>query len=118
MKICHLLPLCIALAICSVSAVAADKAPALPIDQALKIAQDYLQKLGADRAIVGLTLEQSTFHSAYWYAKWSSPVGDGARKETGLRIDMDGTITRFLTAPGGGYEPPVGQRPQGARNIR
>ena len=35
-----------------------------------------------------------------------------------VRIDMDGTVTRFVTAPGGGHEAPVGQRPVGARNIR
>jgi hypothetical protein len=118
MKTLRLLPLIVALAISSLPAVAAEKTPSLPIDQALKIAQDYLQKSGADRAIIGLTLEQSTLHSSYWYAKWSSSIEDGPRKETGLRIDMDGSVTRFVTAPGGGHEAPPGQRPIGARNIR
>ena len=33
-------------------------------------------------------------------------IGDGSRKETGLRIDMDGSLTRFVTAPGGGAGSP------------
>jgi len=118
MKNLRLLPLVVALALSTLSAVAADNVPALPIDQALKIAQDHLKSGGVDRAIVGLVLEQSTFKSTYWYAKWSSPIDDGPKKEIGLRIDMDGTVTRFITGPGGGHEPPVGQRPIGARNIR
>ena len=118
MKSLRLLPLILTLAVSSVSALAADNVPALPIDQALKIAQDHLQKGGVDRAIVSLVLEQATFHSTYWYAKWSTPIDDGPKKEIGLRIDMDATVKRFITGPGGGHEPPVGQRPIGARNIR
>lgn len=118
MKSHRLLPLILALAVSSVSAHAADNVPALPIGQALQIAQEHLQKGGVERAIVGLVLEQGTFHSTYWFAKWSAPIDDGPKKEIGLRIDMDGTITRFVTGPGGGHEPPVGQRPVGARSIR
>jgi hypothetical protein len=120
MKNLHLLPLTAVLALLFMAApaLADEKPPALPIDQALKIAQDYLQKHGATCAIVGLTVERPTLHSSYWYAKWSSPVTDGERKESGLRIDMDGTIARIVSAPHGGYEPPVGQRPVGARNMR
>lgn len=118
MKSIRLLLLILTLAVSSVSAFAADNVPALPIDQALKIAQDHLQKGGIDRAIVSLVLEQNTLRSTYWYAKWSTPIDDGPKKEIGLRIDMDGTVTRFVTGPGGGHEPPVGQRPVGARNIR
>jgi hypothetical protein len=118
MKNLRLLPLVVAIALSTFSALAADNVPALSIDQALKIAQDHLQKGGADRAVIGLTLEQATFHSSYWYAKWSSPIDDGPKKEIGLRIDMDGTVTRFVTGPGGGHEPPVGQRPVGARSMR
>lgn len=121
MKPFRILALTAVLAATSLSAFAADKAPSLPIDQALKVAQDYLQKSGnpAGVQIVGLTYEQASLRSSYWYAKWSHSV-DAAdnRKETGLRIDMDGTVTRFVTAPGGGHEAPVGQRPVGARSIR
>ncbi|HSI11404.1 MAG TPA: hypothetical protein VK961_05145 [Chthoniobacter sp.] len=121
MKTLRSLALTAVLAVTSLSAFAADKAPNLPIDQALKIAQDYLQKSGNPSGvqIVGLTYEQASLRSSFWYAKWSSSVDvDGSRKETGLRIDMDGTITRFVTGPGGGHEPPPGQRPVGARSMR
>ncbi len=121
MKPLRILALSAVLAATSLSAFAADKAPSLPIDQALKVAQDYLQKSGNPSGvqIVGLIYEQATVRSSYWYAKWSHSV-DAAdnRKETGLRIDMDGTVTRFVTAPGGGHEAPVGQRPVGARSMR
>lgn len=121
MKTLRSLALTAVLAVTSFSASAADKAPNLPIDQALKIAQDYLQKSGnpAGVQLVGLTYEQASLRAGYWYAKWSHAIdADEKRKETGLRIDMDGTVTRFVTAPGGGHEAPVGQRPVGARNIR
>jgi hypothetical protein len=122
MKNLRLLPLVVAIALSTSSAFAADT-PNLPIDRALKIAQDYLQKSGTGEKIqiVGLTYEQTSLHAGYWYAKWSHAVqaaDDNSRKETGLRIDMDGTVTRFLSAPGGRYEPPVGQRPVGARSMR
>src|ERR1700693_486494 len=103
MKTLRLLPLIIALAFTTLPAIAADDA-AITIDQALKIAQDYLQKSGADRSIVGITLERSPLGSGYWWAKWSSVISDGTHKESGLRIDMDGSITRFLAAPSGGYD--------------
>jgi hypothetical protein len=120
MKKLRLFPLVLALMAFAMPAFAADKAPALPIDQALKIAQDYLQQHGAgDHAIVGLTVEQATVGKSYWYAHWTPGIEtDGNRKQTGLRIEMDGSVTIFVTAPGGGHELPVGQRPIGARNIR
>ena len=116
----RLLPLLVALAVATLPVFAADNAPAITIDQALKIAQDYLEKSGAaaDHQIVGITLERSTVGTSYWWAKWSSAIGYGWRKETGLRIDLDGSLTRFVSAPSGGYDRPVGQRPQGARNMR
>lgn len=119
MKNLRILPLVAALTLSSVSAFAAD-APSLSIDQALKIAQDYLQKSGSSAKvqIVGLVYERSSLKPGYWWAKWSHAVADGDRKETGLRIDQDGTVTRFVSAPGGAFEPPAGQRPVGARSMR
>lgn len=119
MKNLRLLPLVIALTLSSVPAFAAD-APGISIEQALKVAQDYLQKSGnaGSVQIVGLVYEKSSFKEGYWWAKWSHAVADGDRKETGLRIDPDGKVTRFVSAPGGAFEPPVGQRPVGARSMR
>jgi hypothetical protein len=108
------------------SALAASPAPTLPIDQALKIAQDYLQQHGATGQvqIVGLTIEHASASVTYWYAKWSAAIEDGKKKENGLRIDMDGTITRFVDSPDSPSsnsnwegEKPQGQRRMGARNI-
>ena len=121
MKNLRPLPLVLAFAASAMSVSAADAAPDITIEQALKIAQDYLQAHGAaaDHQIVGLNLEKATLHTSFWYARWSPAIeADNSRKETGLRIEMDGTLTRFVTAPGGGSELPVGQRPQGARNMR
>jgi len=124
--------LCLALAALGASAFAADSAPTLPIDQALKIAQGYLQEKGVagQVQIVGLTVEHATAKTSYWYAKWSSLIDNGKKRENGLRIDMDGTITRFVegndstittsdgTVSRWGGEKPSGQRPVGARSMR
>ena len=95
---------------------AADKAPALPIEGALKIAQDYLKGKDGARVIVALTLENATLRGeTYWYAKWSSPILGGEKPELGLRIEMNGEITKIV---GGGAVPGPGQRRVGAQNIR
>lgn len=100
------------------AAIAADRLPALSIDQALKLAQDYLQQRGGGgRYIAGINLEAGTLRANYyWYVRWSSSIpGEAKKSETGLRIDMDGSLTKLVTAPA---EVPSGQRPVGARNIR
>ena len=95
---------------------AADKAPALPIEGALKIAQDYLKGKDGARVIVALTLENATLRGeTYWFAKWSSPILGGEKPELGLRIEMSGELTKIV---GGGAVPGVGQQRVGARNIR
>ena len=95
---------------------AADKAPALPIEGALKIAQDYLKGKDGARVIVALTLENATLRGeTYWFAKWSAPIFGGEKPELGLRIEMNGEITKIV---GGGAVPGVGQQRVGARNIR
>ena len=95
---------------------AADKAPALPIEGALKIAQDYLKGKDGARVIVALTLETATLRGeTYWFAKWSAPILGGEKPELGLRIEMNGDLTKIV---GGGAVPGVGQQRQGARNIR
>ena len=106
----------VALVACAFTAHAADKAPALPIEGALKIAQVYLKGKAEPRAIVALTLENVTLRGeTYWFAKWASPILGGERPELGLRIDMNGEITKIV---GGGPVPGEGQRRVGARNIR
>ena len=85
----------------SASALAAGEKPALPIEKALSIAQDYLKKGGhtGSVAITGLTVEREsiTNKSTHWYAKWApSIVLDGGRKEFGFEIAMDGTVARIV----------------------
>ena len=116
----------LAFATLGASALAGSPLPTLPIDQALKIAQDYLQQHGvADQIkITGLVVEQSSPKVIYWYAKWSAPIETGKKKENGLRIDMDGSITRFVDSPDSpsnnstwAGEKPQGQRRMGARDM-
>ena len=85
----------------SASAFAAGEKPALPIEKALSIAQDYLKKGGhaGSVAIAGLTVEREsiTNKSTHWYAKWAPPIAlDGGRKEFGIEIAMDGTVARIV----------------------
>jgi hypothetical protein len=112
------LPLIIALGLLARAAIAADHPPALPIDQAVKIAQDYLLQKGAgERYVAGVSLEAGTLRANYyWYVRWSSSIpGEGKKSETGLRIDMDGSLTKLVSGPA---EAPPGQRRIGARDIR
>jgi len=120
MKNLRLLSLLLAFAFPALTTLGADKTPTLAIDQALKIAQDYLDQHGAasDHQIISLSLQAATIHSVYWYAHWQPAIVDGQKKDLGLRINMDGSTAVMETGPSGGYDPPVGQRPQGARNMR
>ena len=129
MKILRLLPLVLALALAStVTASAAGKTPSVTIDQALKAAEDYLQQHGAaaDHQIISITLEAASLGATYWYAHWSPAITDGGKRQLGLRVDMDGSTTLIVSgssaAPGSGgssadFDRPVGQRPEGARNL-
>jgi hypothetical protein len=119
--------LLLALTASTLTASAADKSGSLTIDQALKIAQDYLQQHGAaaDHQITAITMEAATMGTRFWYAHWSPPIDENGKKQIGLRIDMDGTATLFVTGSspvgsggtGGGYDLPAGRRPQGARTM-
>ena len=81
------------------SAFAAEEKPALPIEKALAIAQDYLKKSGHSVAIAGLSVESAAFGSkkTRWFAKWAPSISlDGGRKEFGIEIEMDGTVARIV----------------------
>ena len=81
------------------SAFAAGEKPALPIEKALSIAQDYLKKSGHSVAIAGLSVERESIanKTTHWYAKWAPSIAlDGGRKEFGIEIAMDGTIARIV----------------------
>jgi len=88
----------------------------MPIDGALKIAKDYLKERGAAQTIVALTLENATLRGeSYWFAKWASPILGGDKPELGLRIGMNGEVSKIV---GGGAAPSAGPQRVGARNIR
>jgi len=107
---------------------ATDKVPALDIEGALKIAQNYLKNAAtADaRFLAALSLERPTLTGAsYWYARWSSPIIGGGKAELGLRIDMDGSLTKVVSGSGvtwggGGASVPVpgvGSQKYGVRDM-
>ena len=117
MKTSRLILAAVALVAFAFTTYAADKAPALPIEGALKIAQDYVKEKGEPRAIVALTLENVTLRGeTYWFAKWASPILGGERPELGLRIDMNGEVTKVVS--GGAAAVAAGKQRVGARNIR
>ncbi len=98
MKALRLLLATLALAALTFTAQAAEKAPALPIEQALKLAQGYLQRNDPKGVIVGLTLEKGALlgGTQRWYAKWAAPIRRDGKTEIGLEIAMDGTLTRVV----------------------
>jgi len=106
----------------SVSSFAADRPAGINIDEALKIAKDYLKSAHSSESIIGLTLETSSVGgSTYWFAKWSGPVlNPDSKPQLGLRIDMDGSLTKIVASNRGPSNavPGVGQQKYGARNIR
>ena len=76
-------------------------APALSIEQALKIATDSLKErnLTGQVWITSLTLEPTSLSKAkyVWVAHWSSPISlEATKRETGLEIQMDGTYARYV----------------------
>ncbi|MEQ1859816.1 MAG: hypothetical protein ABMA13_07770 [Chthoniobacteraceae bacterium] len=78
-------------------------APQLPVDQAAKIATDYLKE--NDRS--GTWITSITFDAKVWSVKWNAPVNlSDTKRETGLEIAMDGSIARYteqvsnVNAPG------------------
>lgn len=104
-------------------ATAADPAPSLPIEQAVKLATTHLTERGlaGQHYIESLTLEDSsvTGGKRYWFARWMPSIKVDGKYESGLKIEMDGSLSRLTSAVRGGGRPDnVGQRPQGARNIR
>ena len=88
----------LALGACAFTSRAAEKAPAMPIAEALKLAQGYVQRNDAKAVIVALTLEKSALLSGtyHWYAKWASPLLRDGKREIGLEIAMDGGLTRIV----------------------
>lgn len=97
--------------------------PALGIDQAVKLAMDELKgrALDTEHYIGSVTLEDTQLNGGdrYWFVRWFPAVKADDKFETGLRINMDGSIARFVSGgPNGGRPDAPGRRPVGARSIR
>jgi len=88
----------LALTALSFTTQAAEKAPAMPIEQALKLAQGYLQRNAPRTAVVALSLEKGAMLGGKprWYAKWAAPIRRDGKTEVGLEIGMDGSLTRVV----------------------
>ncbi len=72
-------------------------APALSIEQAVKIANEALKErnLTGQTWISSITLEAGK--TPVWAVKWNAPiVVDPSKRETGLEIQMDGTYARYV----------------------
>jgi hypothetical protein len=114
--------LLVALALAAVSAFAADP-PKIAIDQALKLAMDHLAERGltGQHYISALTLEDSTLSGGekYWFARWTPAIRSEQKNESGLRINMDGSLARLTSGgPAAARADAPGRRSIGSRNIR
>jgi hypothetical protein len=114
-KIKSLLVLCIALAF----AAAVRAEPPLSVQQALKIAQDYLKSegLGDKHFISAIVLEKNVAigNSLVWYVQWSPEVREDGRSESGIRIGMDGKIAQYKASSARDYVEEYSQK--GSRKI-
>jgi len=88
----------------SFGAFTAIAAPEVNVEEAAKIASDYLREKGhvPQYYIASLVLERDslTRRSVHWYARWSRAIKAGDRLESGLQIAMDRTLTRVVAKTG------------------
>jgi hypothetical protein len=120
-----ILPFLAALALTSLVPLSAAP-PAVGIEQALKLATDYLadRGLSSQHYIGSLTLEDSSLTGGerFWLARWVPAIRADERVESGLQIRMDGSLARITTggpgSPSAARSDAAGQRRVGARNIR
>lgn len=81
------------------SATSLAQAPALDAAKATTIATNYLKGLGGGAPhIVSVNLERSSImNPTYsWVIRWSSAIGEGAQREIGMRVKMDGSVARLV----------------------
>jgi hypothetical protein len=75
--------------------------PALPIEKAVKIANDWLKEAGQKDSnfIAGISLDPTalTRREFVWAVRWNSPIQlEETKRETGIEIAMDGTVARYV----------------------
>ena len=80
---------------------AANAAPEIPIEKAIKIANGWLKDAGksGDTFIAGASLDPTSVGQGQfvWAIRWNAPIAlDERRRETGIEIAMDGTVARYV----------------------
>ena len=73
--------------------------PKIDAVRAARLASDYLATLGPSAPyIVSVTLEKGALLDATqsWIVKWSAPIMDGANREIGVRVKMDGSLAHLV----------------------
>lgn len=81
-------------------------APQLPISKAILIAENAIRsrQLETSVFIQSVSLERASFTSSesFWVVKWDHPVpaSNPRNREVGMKIRMDGTVSRLVKEPG------------------
>jgi hypothetical protein len=89
------------LALTLIFATTALAGPSLPIEKAVKIAQDWLKDAGQKDsnfiAAVSLDPTALTRSEFVWAVRWNTPIQlEETKRETGIEIAMDGTVARYV----------------------
>ena len=78
--------------------------PPLPIEKALKIANDYIKENKREGIFIkSISLDPTSFsHNQFvWAAMWSAPIVlEGGKRETGVEISADGSLARYVEKVG------------------
>ncbi len=75
-------------------------APDVTLEQAVRIANEYLREHGQEqgRQLVSVTQEATslTRSKLHWVVSWSPAFVADGRQQTGLQVEMDGTVARMV----------------------
>lgn len=81
------------LALLVIATATASASPQLPVDKAIKIANDYLKENGRSDTWISAV----AFEGKVWAVKWNTPVVlTDTKRETGLEVSMDGSYARYV----------------------
>jgi hypothetical protein len=73
--------------------------PAVDAARAVRLADDYLAKRGArGNYIASASLESTAIVKGgrAWVVRWAEPIADGEDREVGVRIKLDGSLSRLV----------------------
>jgi hypothetical protein len=84
--------------------------PQLPIEKAIKIANNYLKENGRkDTFVKSISLDPTSLakNQYVWAAMWGAPVPlEDMKRESGIEIQMDGTVSRYVEKTGSSKNTP------------